>query len=135
MTVTAGWPPIVRSIAGIVIGYVVFVLGAWFVQENLLGGISYHDDLKTIVLAGILTPVSAAVGAITTAGIAGRRPWLHIIPMATLIMIETSFLYSRGLVDSPLWFEAAAGSSLIAGAAAGVIAWQLATRRGWVPSS
>jgi hypothetical protein len=133
-TMTARLPPIVRSVAGILIGYVIFVLGAWFVQEVLLGGVSYYDDLTTIVMAGLLTPVSAAIGAVVTAAIAGRRPWLHIMPMVLLIAIETSFLYSKGLVDGPLWFEAAAGSSLIAGAAAGVLVWQLAMRRGWAPS-
>lgn len=134
MTLTAGWPPIARSIIGIVVGYIVFVLGAWFVQETLLGGVSYYDDLVTLALAGLLTPVAAAIGAVVTAAIAGRRPWLHIVPMATLIAIETGYLYSKGLVDGPLWFEAAAGASLIAGAAAGVIIWQFATRRGWAQS-
>ena len=50
--------------AGIVIGYVLFVAGAWVVQETMLGGVSYHEDLTTIALAGVLTPMAAAVGAI-----------------------------------------------------------------------
>jgi hypothetical protein len=118
-----------RSIAGIVIGYVLFVAGAWVVQETMLGSVSYHDDLTTIALAGVLTPMAAAVGAIVTVSIAGRRPWLHLIPMFTLIVVETTYLYTEGRVDGPLWFEAAAGASLIAGGMIGALFWQLLLQR------
>ena len=115
--------------AGIVIGYVLFVAGAWVVQETMPGGVSYHDDLTTLALAGVLTPMAAAVGAIVTVSIAGRRPWLHLIPMFTLIVVETTYLYTQGRVDGPLWFEAAAGASLIAGGMIGALIWQLLLQR------
>lgn len=126
-----GWKAIGRSIAGIVFGYITFVLGAWVVQEAILGGVSYYDNLSTLVLAGLLTPISAAIGAIVTIEIAGRRPWLHLIPMFVLITVETTFLYNRGLVDGPLWFEAAAGASLIAGAIVGILIWARIRPRFW----
>lgn len=126
------WVKATRSAAGIVIGYLIFVLGAWLVQEAILGGVSYHDSLTTIALAGVLTPMAAAVGAIITVIIAGRQPWLHLIPMIMLIVAETTFLYTQGRVDGPLWFETAAGASLIAGGIIGVLVWQLLLKQRWV---
>ena len=129
------WIWMARSIVGIVLGYLVFVLGAWVAQEVLLGGVSYYDSFSTIALAAILTPAAAVIGAIVTIAIAGRRPWLHLLPMSALIVVETTYLYANGLVDGPLWFEAAAGASLIAGAAVGGLIWPLFTSRAMRPSA
>lgn len=123
------WAKATRSVAGIVIGYLIFVFGAWIIQEAILGGVSYHDDLTTIALAGVLTPMAAAVGAIVTVSIAARHPWLHLIPMFALIAAETTYLYTQGRVDGPLWFETAAGASLIAGGMMGAVLWQLLLKR------
>jgi hypothetical protein len=43
--------------------------------------------------------------------------------MCVLIAAETAFLYSRGLVDGPIWFEAGAGLSLILGSLFGAFLW------------
>ena len=43
--------------------------------------------------------------------------------MCSLIIAETGYLYSRGLVDGPIWFEASAGLSLILGAIGGAYIW------------
>ncbi|QNP45553.1 hypothetical protein H9L14_13520 [Sphingomonas sediminicola] len=129
------WVKAARSAAGIVIGYLVFVAGAWFVQEAVLGGVGYHDSLNTIALAGVLTPVAAAAGAIVTVSIAGRHPWLHIMPMFILIGVETTYLYTQGRVDGPLWFEVAAGASLIAGGVIGALIWQVLSKRLWRPET
>ncbi len=131
MARATSWVKAARSVSGIVIGYLIFVLGAWVVQEEILGGVSYHDDLTTIVLAGFLTPVAAAIGAIVTVIVAGRHPWLHLIPMFTLIVVETAYLYAKGRVDGPLWFETAAGASLIVGGMAGVLFWPLLSKWRW----
>lgn len=133
MAIAGSWVKATRSVAGIVIGYLIFVLGAWVVQEAILGGVSYHDSLTTIALAGVLTPLAAAVGAIITVIIAGRQPWLHLIPMVMLIAAETTYLYTQGRVDGPLWFETAAGASLIAGGIIGALVWQLLLKRRSVP--
>ena len=125
------WVKATRSMVGIALGYLIFVIGAWVVQEALLGGVGFHDDLTTILLAGILTPAAAAVGAIVTVSIAGRHPWLHLIPMFTLIVAETTYLYTQGRVDGPLWFETAAGASLIAGGIIGAMVWELILKRHW----
>ena len=73
--------------------------------------------------------MAAAAGAIVTASIAGRHPWLHLMPMLALIVVEMAYLYTQGRVDGPLWFETAAGASLIAGGAIGALIWQLLSKR------
>jgi hypothetical protein len=119
---------LIRSLCGIVIGYIVFVAGAWVAQEAILGGVSYYDTLPIIALAGIFTPLSAVLGAWVTAAIAKTRPFRHIVPMCILIAVETTYLYRTGKVDGPLWFEALAGASLIIGAIIGAVSW-----RWWFP--
>ncbi len=113
-----------RSIAAIVVGYVLFVLGAWVAQEAILGGVSFHDPIEVLLAAGLLTPVSAVIGGFVTAALAGVRPFFHIVPMCLLITAETTFLYLTGKVDGPLWFEAGAGASLVVGAIVGCWLWR-----------
>ena len=73
--------------------------------------------------AGILTPLAAVIAGFVVALIAGTRPYLHLVPMSALIIAETGYLYSRGLVDGPIWFEASAGAALILGAGLGAFLW------------
>ena len=113
----------VRSVAAILIGYVLFVAGTWLAQEAILGGVSYSDDLVTLALAAIFTPLAAVAGGLLTAAIAGARPIVHVAPMCLLIALETGYLYATGRTDGPLWFEAMSGASLIVGAVVGALAW------------
>lgn len=115
---------IMRSLCAIVIGYFVFVIGAWVAQEAILGGVSYSDRILIIAVAGIITPLSAMSGAWITVAVARKRPFLHITPMCILITVETTYLYQTGKVDGPLWFEAMAGASLIVGAVIGAASWR-----------
>ena len=71
----------------------------------------------------MLTPLAAVLAGFAVALIAGTRPYLHVVPMCALIVAETAFLYRRGLVDGPIWFEASAGLSLIVGALLGAYLW------------
>lgn len=112
-----------RSLLAIVAGYLLLILISTFIQETLLGGVSYRDSSRTIVVtAGILTPLAGVVAGFATALIAGRWPFAHALPMSLAIVTETTVLFRSGLVDGPLWFEALAGGTLIAGVLAG--AWR-----------
>jgi len=119
-----------RSIVAIIVGEITLYAGTWFVQEIIFGHVTYSDSAPTLIGAGLLTPLAAAAAGFATAFIAGVRPYLHILPMCTLVAAETVYLFSRGLVDGPLWFEASAGLSLIVGAVAGAYLWtRVADRR------
>ena len=115
---------VVRSTAAIIVGEVLLYAGTWLVQEPIFGHVTYSDNLATLIGAGLLTPVAALVAGFAVALIAGVRPYLHLLPMCALIVVETIYLFSRGLVDGPLWFEASAGLSLILGALAGAWLWR-----------
>lgn len=115
---------VVRSTAAIVVGEVLLYAGTWLVQEPIFGHVTYSDNLATLIGAGLLTPVAALIAGFAVALIAGVRPYIHLVPMCALIVVETIYLFSRGLVDGPLWFEASAALSLIFGALAGAWLWQ-----------
>ncbi|WP_156029705.1 hypothetical protein [Sphingomonas sp. URHD0057] len=119
-----------RSIVAIIVGEIVLYAGTWFVQEVIFGHVDYSDTVPTLIGAGLLTPLAAVAAGFAIALIAGVRPYLHILPMCMLVAIETVYLFSRGLVDGPLWFETGAGLSLILGAIAGAFLWtRVADRR------
>jgi hypothetical protein len=119
------WLQALRSVGGIVVGYVALVLASTFVQETMVGGVSFHHSLtSTLVLAGLLTPVAAVLAGFVTAIIAGRAPIWHVMPMCLAISAETTFLYVNHKVDGPLWFEGGAGVALIVGALGGAWAWR-----------
>jgi hypothetical protein len=115
---------ILRSALAIILGEILLYAGTWFVQEPIFGHVTYSDSVPTLIGAGLLTPVAAVVAGFAVAFVAGTRPYLHLVPMSVLIVAETVFLYFRGLVDGPIWFEASAGLSLILGAMAGAYLWR-----------
>lgn len=110
-----------RSIAAIVIGYAAMVAGAWLGQESVFPGTEYGSPVLQLLIVGVLTSVLAGMGGAVTAILAPSKPYLHLLPMALLISIETVSLYVSGRVTGPLWFEILAGASLIAGTVVG--AW------------
>ena len=104
-----------RSVLAVVVGYVVMVAGAWLGQETFYPSSEYGSPLPEVIMVGILTSALGGLGGTVTALLAPSRPFLHLIPMAALIAIETVTLYVNNRVSGPLWFELLAGASLIAG--------------------
>lgn len=103
-----------RAIFAVVAGYAVIALLSTLVQEAWLGGVSYqHSPRQVLVLAAIFTPLTAVAGGLATAWLSPRAPLLHGIALCGLIVAETTYLYSTGRVDGPLWFEAGAGLMLV----------------------
>jgi hypothetical protein len=114
-----------RSVGGILLGYVMLVLASTFVQETMFGGVSFHHSpTSTLVLAGLLTPIAAVLGGVVTAAVAGRAPIWHVLPMCLAVCTETTVLYVTHKVDGPLWFEGGAGLALVVGALGGAWAWR-----------
>jgi hypothetical protein len=114
-----------RSVGGIVLGYATLVLASTFVQQTMFGGVSFHHSpISTLVLAGLLTPVAAALAGVVTAVVAGRAPIWHVVPMCLAVCAETTFLYTTHKVDGPLWFESGAGIALVVGVLIGAWASQ-----------
>lgn len=113
---------IFRIAAGFVTGYVVMVLLITLVQEVIFGGVSYQESSTGVLVgAGLLTVGCAVVAGWIAATIAGHRPWLVAAIMSLLVAAETTALVITGKVGGPLWFDALAALSLMAGLFAG--AW------------
>ncbi len=115
-----------RVVAGVVAGYAVMVLLITLVQEVIFGGVSYYDSpLRELVVAGLLTTLSAVAGGALAAWISSPRPMLPPLIMSLLVVVETTYLTLQGDLEGPLWFDIVAAASLIVGLLAG------AKIRGW----
>ena len=102
------------GLLGAIAGYVTLALTSTLVQEVWLGGVSYRDSGRfVLILAGLFTPLCAFVGGLVGALVAGRSRWLAAATMCGLIAVESTYLYITQRVDGPLWFEAGAAAALI----------------------
>jgi hypothetical protein len=102
------------GLLGAIAGYITLALTSTLVQEIWLGGVSYRDSSRLVlILAGTVTPLCAFAGGLVGAVVAGRSRWLAAAILCTLITVETIYLYATQRVDGPLWFEAGAAAALI----------------------
>ena len=105
---------LLMSLLGAIAGYVTLALTSTLVQEAWLGGVSYRDSGRLVlVLAGVFTPLCAFAGGFVAALVAGRSRRLAAAMLCGLIIVETTYLYMTRRVDGPLWFEAGAAAALI----------------------
>ena len=105
---------LLMGLLGAVAGYVTLALTSTLVQEVWLGGVSYRESERLVlILAGIFTPLCAFAGGLVGALVAGRSRWLAAAILCGLITVETTYLYTTQRVDGPLWFEAGAAAALI----------------------
>jgi hypothetical protein len=110
---------VIMGVLGAVAGYVALALASTLVQEVWLGGVSYRQSERSVlILAGVFTPLCAFVGGLVGALVAARARWLAAAILSALIAVETTYLYSTQRVDGPLWFEAGAAAALILAACA-----------------
>jgi hypothetical protein len=99
---------------GAIAGYMTLALTSTLVQEVWLGGVSYRDSGRLVlILAGAFTPLCAFAGGLVGALVAGRSRWLTAAILCGLIIVETTYLSITQRVDGPLWFEAGAAAALI----------------------
>lgn len=105
---------LLMGLLGAMAGYVTLALTSTLVQEVWLGGVSYRDSERLVlILAGVFTPLCAFAGGLVGALVAGGSRWLAAGILCGLITIETTYLYTTQRVDGPLWFEAGAAAALI----------------------
>lgn len=105
-----------RSVAAVVVGYVLMGALITLVQETWFGGVSYtKSSTGVLVTAGFFTFLAAVVGGYAAGWIAGRRPMLHGLAMSCLVVLETTWLIRSGKTWDPVWFDVTAAGSLVAG--------------------
>ena len=120
-----------RGAAAVIAGYVVTALLSTLVQELWLGGVSYQNSARSVlILAAIFTPLCGVAGGIATSLIF-RTAWFACgLALCAVIAIETTYLYVTHRVDGPLWFEA--GAAIALGAAVMLGSW---VGRNWLSKS
>ena len=112
---------IVRVIGSLLVGYAVIVVGAILGQDLLFGGVSSYDEspASTLWIAGGLTTLGAVAGGAAMAWISKFHPWVSVSLLGAWLTFERMYLARQGILDNPLWYDAVAGGSVIAGVALG----------------
>ena len=112
---------IVRVIGSLLVGYLVIVVGALLGQDLLFGGVSsyYETPASTLWIAGGLTALGAVAAGAAMAWVSKFHPWISVILMGSWLTFERMYLARQGILDNPLWVDAVAGGSVIAGVALG----------------
>jgi hypothetical protein len=115
---------LLRTLGGVLVGYVVMVALITLVQEAWLGGVTWRESsLGTLALAGIFTAVSGAIGAAVATALTPASGRSASLIMAVLIVVETTTLIVTGKLTDPLWFDALAALSLLAAVLLGGELW------------
>ncbi len=99
-----------------IIGYALMGLLITAVQEWIFHGVSYHkSSLPVLLTAGAGTFFSAVAGGWLAFIINSKKTKISNMIMSVLVVLETTWLFTTGRADGPLWFDIAAALSLIAG--------------------
>jgi hypothetical protein len=119
---------ILRSLTGILLGYVVIVV-CTIVGFKPLGGIVHLQAPLRIQAAGALVAiVCGLIGGIVAAFVAGRHPIRHAAGVLVFLVIDTAVVISRGSTD-PLWFDLLGSATLMLATVSGGVLYHLVTQR------
>ncbi len=105
---------LLRTVAGVVCGYLLMGLLITLVQDVWFGGVEWgKTPLGDLTIAGFFTCVAAAIGAVTATAIARPTGRVAAAIMSCLVVLEMTTLIVTGTVAGSLWFELLAAASLI----------------------
>lgn len=122
---------ILRTIAGLVLGYALMVVLITLVQETWFGGVSYGTTPPVhLALAGLLTCVAGGLGGAAAAAIGGSVR-IPAALMAGMVVVETTVLTVTGRLSGPFWFDVVSAGSLIIAILAGAEVYLRLSRSLW----
>jgi len=105
-----------RTGAGVVIGYLLMVLLITLVQEVWFGGVSFgRSSVLVLLVAGPLTIAAAMAGGMAGTAISGLTSRTTGLIMSVLVCVEMFYLVATGRVAGPLWFDLLGAAGLVAG--------------------
>lgn len=88
-----GWR-LSMGLLGALAGYITLALTSTLVQEVWLGGVSYRDSGRLVlILAGLFTPLCAFVGGIIGALVAGQSRWLAAATLCGLCALSVALAF------------------------------------------
>lgn len=118
---------ILRSLASILLGYIVIVV-CTIAGFKPLGGIVHLQAPLRIQAAGALVAIlSGLIGGLTAAVVAGRYPIRHAAGVLVFLFIDTAVVLSRGSTD-PVWFDLSGSVTLMLATVSGGVLYHLIIR-------
>lgn len=119
---------ILRSLASILLGYIVIVVCTTAGFKPLGGIIHVHAPLPIQVTGALVAIVCGLLGGATAAFVAGRYPVWHASGVLLFLFFDTAVVFSRGSAD-PVWFDLAGSATLMLATVSGGVLYHLVTRR------
>ena len=119
---------ILRSLASILLGYIVIVV-CTIAGFKPLGGIVHLQAPLRIQAAGALVAIlSGLMGGVAASFVAGSHPVRHAAGVLVFLFIDTAIVLSRGSTD-PVWFDLSGSATLMLATVSGGVLYHLVTRR------
>ena len=109
---------ILRSLASILLGYIVIVVCTTLGFKPLGGIVHLQAPLRIQVAGALVAILSGLIGGVTAAFVAGRYPVRHAAGVLLFIFIDTAVVLSRGSAD-PVWFDLSGSATLMLATVAG----------------
>ncbi len=107
---------IARVLLAIIAGEAALVLLTSVAQEVLFNGIDFYTSGRLdIILGGLATILAAVMAGAIAAVIPEDRNHIPPLVISVIILLETSYLISTGILPGPFWFDVLSGLSLVAG--------------------
>ncbi len=122
---------VLRSIAAVVVGYMVIVAGTTLAFEVWLGGVGYHESPpRELLLASVAAVLSGLSGGFVAAWLSNRKPFLHAVGVLAFLIADTTYVITSGISKEPLWFSLLSSLTLMVSTVlGGLIQRQLRQRR------
>ena len=118
---------LLRSLAGVLLGYFVIVLCTIAGFKPLGGIVHLHAPLRIQVAGVLVAIVSGLLGGVTASFVAGRHPVRHAAAVLIFLIIDTAVVLSRGRTD-PVWFDLLGSATLMLATVSGGMLYRLMTR-------
>ena len=119
---------LLRSLAGVLLGYFVIVLCTIAGFKPLGGIVHLHAPLRIQVAGVLVAIVSGLLGGVTASFVAGRHPVRHTAAVLIFLIIDTAVVLSRSRTD-PVWFDLLGSATLMLATVSGGMLYRLMTRR------
>ena len=119
---------VLRSLASILLGYIVIVVCTIAGFKPLGGIVHLQAPLRIQAMGALVAIISGLMGGIVAALVAGRHPVRHAAGVLVFLFIDTAVVISRGSGD-PLWFDFFGSATLMLATVCGGVRYHLVTRR------
>jgi hypothetical protein len=119
---------LLRSLSGVLLGYIVIVVCTTAGFKPLGGIVHLHAPLRIQAAGALVAILSGLLGGVTAALVAGRHPVRHAAGVLIFLFIDTGVVLSRGSTD-PVWFDLAGSATLMLATVSGGVLYRLVTQR------